>query len=247
LTFSKSFSNKAVQHRTRVLELLARERLADLTIQARVVVLDALMNMRLKAHTQAEVLVRDIILGTSGRMLTRMKNACDLKGRVHSFHKLVYRDISSPELRAEIIAHLAREAEVVKHDGLLPRERRKILSDVDDTLFSSGGHFPAGIDRSYPHHVLYPGVTSFYRELDLGASSASGEWEEGRQGNLAFLSARPHVYKDKVCFHCTAAGRNAHGASGFLFLAALLRCLRLLSVLCLCCVTVVFVVVLSPV
>jgi len=88
LTFSKSFSNKAVQHRTRVLELLARERLADLNIQARVVVLDALMNMRLKAHTQAEELVRDIIVGTHGRMLTRMKNACDLKGRVHNFHKV---------------------------------------------------------------------------------------------------------------------------------------------------------------
>jgi len=197
LTFSKSFSNKAVQHRTRVLELLARERLADLNIPARVVVLDALMNMRLKAHTQAEHLVRDIILGTRGRMLTRMKNACDLKGRVHNFHKLIYRDISDTDVRAEIIAHLAREGEVVRNDGLLPRERRKILSDVDDTLFSSGGHFPAGIDRSYPHHVLYPGVTSFYRELDLGSSSASGEWEEGRQGNLAFLSARPHVYKDK--------------------------------------------------
>jgi hypothetical protein len=88
LAFSKSFSNKAAQHRTRVLELLARERLSDLSIAARVVVLDALMNMRLKAHVQAEQLVRDIILGTNGRMLTRMKNACDLKGRVHNFHKV---------------------------------------------------------------------------------------------------------------------------------------------------------------
>lgn len=197
LTFNKSFNNKEVQHRTRILELLAKERLADLNIQARVVVLDALMNMRLKAHTQAEELVRDIIVGTHGRMLTRMKNACDLKGRVHNFHKLVYRDISSPDIRKEIIAHLATEAELVKNDGLLPKERRKILSDVDDTLFSSGGHFPAGIDTRYPHHVLYPGVTSFYKELDLGGNSSSGEWEEGRQGNLAFLSARPHVYKDK--------------------------------------------------
>ncbi len=101
-------------------------------------------------------------------------------------------------MRSEILAHLFREGNVVLHDGLLPRDRRKILSDVDDTLFSSGGHFPAGIDSSYPHHVLYPGVTSFYKELDLGSASASGEWEVGRQGNLVFLSARPHVYKDKA-------------------------------------------------
>lgn len=31
---------------------------------------------------------------------------------------------------------------------------RKILSDVDDTLFSSGGRFPAGIDRSFGAYVL---------------------------------------------------------------------------------------------
>lgn len=193
-----AFNKKELQNRTRVLELLARDRLGDLSVAARVVVLDALMNMRLKAHTQAEEWVRDIIVGTHGRMLTRMKNACDLKGRVHNFHKLIYRDITNFAIRAQIIEHIRREAEVVNNDGLLPRERRKVLSDVDDTLISSGGHFPAGIDTRYPHHVLYPGVTSFYRELDLGAASASGEWEEGRQGNLAFLSARPHVYKDKV-------------------------------------------------
>ena len=38
-------------------------------------------------------------------------------------------------------------------------------------------------------------MLSFYRELDLGTSGAD-EWETGRIGNLAFLSARPHVYKD---------------------------------------------------
>mmetsp|Transcript_29911 Transcript_29911/g.41649 ORF Transcript_29911/g.41649 Transcript_29911/m.41649 type:complete len:593 (-) Transcript_29911:107-1885(-) len=74
---------------------------------------------------------------------------------------------------------------------------RKILSDVDDTLFSSGGRFPAGIDATYKHHELYPGVLAFYKELDLGlAKSNNGEWPPHWRGNLAFLSARPHVYKD---------------------------------------------------
>lgn len=180
-------------NRTKILHLLARERLPELNVQARVAVLDALMTLRLKAHTNAEAWVRDIILGTHGRMLTRMKNACDLKGRIHSFHKLIYRDIADASIRSEILRHISLEGEVVKTDNFLPKDRRKILSDVDDTLFSSGGKFPAGVDRRYPHHVLYPGVCSFYRELDLGRYAESGEWEEGRQGNLAFLSARPQM------------------------------------------------------
>ena len=40
-------------------------------------------------------------------------------------------------------------------------------------------------------------MLTFYKELDLGVS-ASGEWSSGRLGNLVFLSARPHVYKDKA-------------------------------------------------
>jgi hypothetical protein len=42
----------------------------------------------------------------------------------------------------------------------------KILSDIDDTLFCSGGP-PGGIDCRLPRHTLYPGVLRFYRELDL--------------------------------------------------------------------------------
>jgi len=75
---------------------------------------------------------------------------------------------------------------------------RKILSDVDDTLLCSGGIFPAGLDSKYPKHSVYPGVLEFYKELDIGHGEGcdSGEWAGG-VGNLAFLSARPHVYKDK--------------------------------------------------
>jgi hypothetical protein len=47
--------------------------------------------------------------------------------------------------------------------------------------------------------AVYPGVLDFYRELDLGDIVSSGgpeAWPPGRMGNLVFLSARPHVYKD---------------------------------------------------
>jgi hypothetical protein len=42
---------------------------------------------------------------------------------------------------------------------------------------------------------MYPGVLGFYRELDLGTDGPD-EWPEHTAGNLVFLSARPHVYKD---------------------------------------------------
>ena len=49
--------------------------------------------------------------------------------------------------------------------------------------------------EAIPKKVLYPGVLAFYRELDLGPNSDQ-EWDDSRLGNLVFLSARPHVYKD---------------------------------------------------
>ena len=57
-------------------------------------------------------------------------------------------------------------------------------------MLSSGGKYPAGIDKTYGHHVLYPGVLAFYRELDESRDVENGV------GNMVFLSARPHFYKD---------------------------------------------------
>jgi hypothetical protein len=72
---------------------------------------------------------------------------------------------------------------------------RKVLSDVDDTLVCSGGSYPSGIDKRYGKKVMYPGVLGFYRELDLGIDGAE-EWPSHTVGNLVFLSARPHLFKD---------------------------------------------------
>jgi hypothetical protein len=94
--------------------------------------------------------------------------------------------------------------------------RVKILSDVDDTAWSSGGVFPAGCDAQFPRHRLYPGVTALYCALDvgrddrdclqriaaqpatrrLGTAAFPVLWPREFPCNLAFLSARPHVYKD---------------------------------------------------
>ncbi|OQR96871.1 hypothetical protein ACHHYP_13156 [Achlya hypogyna] len=192
-------------NRTLLLQLLCEARLADLTIQSRAIVLDALMLMRISAHEKCERFVRNIILRTTADDLSELKSTTDSKGSVHSMHKLIYHDIRDPAIRASILQHIQKQANYqLAHMKLSTKniaakrkqhEWRKVLSDVDDTLYSSGGFFPAGMDTRYPRHAMYPGVLAFYRQLDLGVSGPV-DWEKGRVGNLAFLSARPHVYKD---------------------------------------------------
>lgn len=44
----------------------------------------------------------------------------------------------------------------------------QVVSDIDDTLVSSGGSWPAGVDRRLPHKCLYPGVLALFSQLDTG-------------------------------------------------------------------------------
>jgi predicted heme/steroid binding protein len=122
-------------------------------------------------------------------------------------NKLLWDDIRSESVRQDILNHLRREAALQQTLSPLRTRRnratarrystqwRKVLSDVDDTLYCSGGSYPAGIDKRFPKKAVYPGVLAFYRELDLGTDGPE-EWPDDRVGNLVFLSARPHVYKD---------------------------------------------------
>ncbi|KAF0689114.1 Aste57867_19386 [Aphanomyces stellatus] len=192
-------------NRTLICNLLCETRLMDLTISSRAIVLDALMLMRISAHEKCERWVKHIITRTGGDDLSILKSTTDSKGTFNSMHKLVYHDIRDVSIRNAILNHIKREANIQRaHMQLSTRniaarrkqqEWRKVLSDVDDTLESSGGVWPAGADKRYPKHCVYPGVLSFYRELDLGAAGPK-EWDANRLGNLTFLSARPHVYKD---------------------------------------------------
>ncbi|POM70883.1 Hypothetical protein PHPALM_12623, partial [Phytophthora palmivora] len=192
------------QSRTLILDLLCTTRLADLSVMSRALLLDALMVMKISAHPMAEKWVRNIILKTQGDDLSNLKMYTDAKGDIHSMHKLVFNDIRDSTIRADILSHIQREASVQIAHMRLGTKRgrtrkqqawRKVLSDVDDTLYSSGGSYPAGLDTRYPRHTLYPGVLPFYRELDMGTVGPD-EWTEDHVGNLVFLSARPHVYKD---------------------------------------------------
>lgn len=191
-------------YRTKFIETLAERRICELTVTSRCILVDALQSMKLSAHPKAELYVKNIFLKTFGDNLSQLKSLSDSKGDFQSMHKLIYFDIRSKEVRAAILDHIKTQARVQKAHMRLgtsqSRRRgefawRKILSDVDDTLLCSGGAYPAGIDRSLPRKTLYPGVLSFYRELDLG-DTGPDIWDPHRTGNLVFLSARPHLYSD---------------------------------------------------
>eukprot|EP00930_Biecheleria_cincta_P100412 TRINITY_DN92051_c0_g1_i1.p1 TRINITY_DN92051_c0_g1~~TRINITY_DN92051_c0_g1_i1.p1 ORF type:complete len:715 (+),score=108.01 TRINITY_DN92051_c0_g1_i1:25-2169(+) len=133
--------------------------------------------------------VRDLLLSCHGNDLVYVKTLLDGSGGYHNLSKLIFDDVSFRSVRDEILAHFAAEAEQLRtvHSG---RVGVKVLSDVDDTLLSSAGHFPAGCDQSYPHKVVYPGCLKLYECLDATFSPGQPSC------NLVFLSARPHVFKD---------------------------------------------------
>lgn len=192
------------QHRTQLIELLAIERISQLTVHSRVLVLHALQMMKLPANTRAEYCVQNIIINTKQDELSDLKTMTDAKGDYFCMTKLIYDDIKSNNVREFILKHIQLQARVqishMKFGTKMSKQRkakfwRKVLSDVDDTLTCSAGSYPSGIDKRYGKKIVYPGVLGFYRELDLGTDGPE-EWPANTVGNLVFLSARPHVYKD---------------------------------------------------
>lgn len=74
---------------------------------------------------------------------------------VHSCHPVPL-VLPQGSLQARVLEHLAAEGRAVMAEfaalapGGPPGAVLKLLSDVDDTVFSSGGSFPAGSDTRYP-------------------------------------------------------------------------------------------------
>jgi hypothetical protein len=140
--------------------------------------------------------------------LTRLRRLLDSSGDYHSLHRLLFREMGSAAdapTRAAQRAMLGRIDELcagqlarrqpwqpgtISAAARWPRVRRlKCVSDIDDTLLSSGGVFPAGVDRLFPKKAPYPGMLQLLRALHADAGSDGS-------GDLVLLSARPHVYKD---------------------------------------------------
>ncbi|CAK9008328.1 unnamed protein product, partial [Durusdinium trenchii] len=133
--------------------------------------------------------VADLILSCRDEELTDLKSILDSTGDYNCLFKLIYNDLRSSAVRQKVLYHIAKEAHAARmiNSGAVGI---KVLSDIDDTLLCSGGHFPAGCDDRIPKHMVYPGALQLFRELDRSWTP------EDPCCNLALLSARPHVYKD---------------------------------------------------
>lgn len=156
-------------HRKAFFALLTNERVNDLSIPARVALVNALQ--RGGTDKQEERAIRDVFLATKGTDLTALKNGIDA-GDYHDLQQLVFHDLDDQGVRQSILDHLKAEAK--------PTGEVKVLSDIDDTFYENLK------DTRFPKKTVYPGVKAFYAELDRGALA-----QPGRSGDLAFVTARP--------------------------------------------------------
>ena len=89
-------------HRTKLVQLLAVERILELNIFSRALLIHGLQQMKLSAHTRSEEWVRNILLKTTGDELSELKTLMDAKGDFNSMHKLVYVDIRNTEVKQDV-------------------------------------------------------------------------------------------------------------------------------------------------
>jgi len=152
--------NNIEDNRNALVDLLAVERVLDLSTAARASVLDAIQVVGLMRNPYTmDFMIRcasNLLLSTSQAHLSELKSITDCKASVNSMHKLVYNDVSDPAMRQRLLDHFRNNR------GAIPFGR-KVVSDVDDTLMSSGGRYPAGIDATYPRHSVYPGGSAFFQ------------------------------------------------------------------------------------
>ena len=135
--------------RTKLLHTLAVDRLGELNVSSRAMLLDAFQRMKLSAHHLSEYYVKNIILKTKGDDLSELKSITDSKGDFNSMHKLIYTDIRDVKIQRDILQYIYQQAKIQAAHNLMGSRAgkrrgrfawRKILSDIDDTLSCSGGN-----------------------------------------------------------------------------------------------------------
>ncbi|MEW5738944.1 MAG: phosphatase domain-containing protein [Myxococcota bacterium] len=157
-------------NRTAFFQLLTKDRVGDLSVAARVALINGLQ--RGSTDGQEEAAIRDVFLATKGADLTALKNGIDA-GDYRDLQQLVFHDLDDAGVQKAILDHLQAQA--------VPSGEAKVLSDIDDTFYVNLK------DKRYPAKTVYPGVRAFYAELDRGPGA-----EAGRAGDLAFVTARPN-------------------------------------------------------
>ena len=166
-----------------------------LSVSAKAALIQGMMRVQaLFQRKQRELVCRVFCSTTKPDDLFALKNRLDGTGDYHSLFKLVYGDMGlDPDLQGRMLAHVQRVGAQAKQRPL------KVLCDIDDTLWASGGRWPAGVDGTLPAHAVYPGALCFLEELDrhgmhasaaptlVGSSSTSEEVPAGAAEPRTFI------------------------------------------------------------
>ena len=173
-------------NKTRLLKMLSEDRLDDLEVPARASIVDGLQrgpttlsDEQHQHHHQPlaggieEQTITSLFLGTKGPELTGLKNTINAGADEYDMHSLLFSDVDDSALVGQMFDHFQSEKPETGPESVKP------LSDIDDTFYSSLK------DKRFPGHTVYPGVLTFYDELDRGRE------ESGPLGDLTFLTARP--------------------------------------------------------
>ena len=162
-------------HLSALYQLLSKDRVADLSIATRAKVIEELQDGDTDRADERAVV--DIFLATRGAALRDLKRQVDLGGDHRDLLQLVHADLDSRSRRRELLRHFAA------HSG--QTSQVKVLSDIDDTAYSSLN------DARYPRFTVYPGARAFLAELDRGPAA-----QPDALGDVGFLSARPDLIED---------------------------------------------------
>lgn len=158
--------------RSELIDLLARRRRADLSIEAQAALIHAMQEGRTTAEMERAIL--DLFLALRGDELTALKNQVNQRTDHHDLEGLVFVDIDDDDVRTRLVEHFQSQA------GAATVREAKVLSDIDDTAFSRIH------ETRYPKGTLIPGVLALYEALDQGPDDAPRS-----TGDLTFVTARP--------------------------------------------------------
>lgn len=172
-------------NRTLLLRLLSQDRVHELSVQTRANLVEALQRRR-TSRAKEEAIVA-ILLASKGETLRQLKLAIDRGRDEYDLQHLIEHDLDDPSHAQVLFEHFQAQAPRVR--------RRKLLSDVDDTLYANW------TDQRYPAKTVYPGVLNFYRAM------------AGPEGPT-FLTARPDERSGQVksSTHTTLANRGVKRA-----------------------------------
>mmetsp|Transcript_101208 Transcript_101208/g.325151 ORF Transcript_101208/g.325151 Transcript_101208/m.325151 type:complete len:1400 (-) Transcript_101208:161-4360(-) len=155
--------------RCELIELLCMHRQDVLSVRAKSALLHTLMVMKMSSCSSAEMAVESLLLSAEGDELSELKSTLDGNGDIYSMHKLVFEDVTDPDIKDRVLSHFLREGTAqVAHRALM-----------------ASGHFRELLCLGRRHGCM-PQHLSFFRDSERDPSpggSRVGPSYDGRCGH----------------------------------------------------------------